>query len=241
MEKSHHTGTLFLIPTPIAGDVGDSLPQNVIDKIHRLRYFIGEKARTARRFIKITNPPYAIQDIEVLEMERKTSLQYFKRVLSPLSKGQDIGLMSEAGCPGIADPGSGYVSYCHEHGYKVVPLVGPSSIMLALMASGMNGQSFSFRGYLPAKRNELGNALKQIERDAQKGRTTQIFIEAPYRNQQMMEVAKNSLQPSTKLCMAMNITAPNEWIKCQSISEWKKMILPDIHKQPAIFLIASNK
>ena len=238
MEQKQPKGNFFLIPTPIEGSLLLSLPQQVIETIHKTFYFIAEKARTTRRFIKTTNPPYAIQDIEVLEIEREVTALSIQNQMAPLLEGINVAFMSEAGLPCVADPGQKYVAFCHENNIKVIPFVGPSSIMLALMASGMNGQNFSFHGYLPAKRNALSDALKRLEREAQKNKQTQIFIEAPYRNNQVVEEALKVLNDRTRFCIALNLTTEEEWIYSQPILTWKKESLPNIHKQPAIFLLA---
>ena len=240
MNHPKHTGKLYLIPTPITSDSLSSIPASTIAQIHRLRYFIAERARTSRRFIKTTNPPFQIADITVEEMPRKIESRSIELLLKPLLNGHDMGFMSEAGCPGVADPGSHFVAYCHKNHIQVVPLTGPSSILLALMGSGMNGQKFTFNGYLPAKKEALKQRLKQLEQRVQKHNETQIFIETPYRNRQIVEEAQHHLQQNTLFCVALHLNADNEWIKTAPISQWKTFKIPEIHKIPAIFLIGKT-
>ena len=230
-------GNLYLIPTPIAEESLHTLPQYVIDRIHRVKIFIAERAKTARHFIKATEPPYGIGELEIMELNKRTSPEERASFLDAALAGQDIGLMSEAGCPGVADPGALIVAMAHKKGIKVVPLVGPSSILLALMASGMNGQSFSFHGYLSAKIPALQKDLKRLEQLSARFNQTQIFIEAPYRNKGMIENCLKTLQPNTQLCIAADVSAPQEYIKTQRVRDWKKSSIPDLHKHPALFLI----
>ena len=229
-------GDLFLIPTPITPDGLETLPGDVVKTIHQLRHFIVENARTARRFIKSTNPPYRIEELDIQELRREASFDLVK-MMAPVISGHSIGLMSEAGCPSIADPGAHVVRYAHDQGILIKPLVGPSSITLALMASGMNGQQFCFHGYLTAKRDKLPGVLKRLESDSQRQRRTQIFIEAPYRNRQIYSACLETLSSSTHLCVATHLTAGDQFIRTARISEWSASEMPDFHKKPTIFLL----
>jgi len=234
---SNAKGKLFLIPIVLGEDSLEVIPRYVVEKIHDLRHFIAERAKTARRFIKTTQPPYPISDLTVMELDKRQPDQGIREFLQPLLEGKDVGLMSEAGCPGVADPGAEVVKMAHSEGIEVVPLVGPSSLLLALMGSGMNGQSFAFQGYLSAKRPELSKDLKKMEQLSARFRQTQIFIETPYRNNAFVETALSSLSPRTRFCIACDLTLDSEYIVTKTIGEWKKMKLPDLHKRPTVFLI----
>ena len=228
-------GKLFLIPTVLGDDALQSIPNYVIEQIHALRYFIAERAKTARHFIKATQPPYPISDLTVMELNKRVDAAEKKTFLNPLLSGNDVGLMSEAGCPGVADPGAEIVKMAHAAGIEVVPMVGPSSILLALMASGMNGQSFAFQGYLSVKK--LTADLKKMEQTSLRQQQTQIFIETPYRNNSFVEAALKTLSPSTRFCIACDLTLPSQYIVTKTIANWQKSELPDLHKRPAVFLI----
>ncbi|MCB0663087.1 MAG: SAM-dependent methyltransferase [Saprospiraceae bacterium] len=235
--KSLQTGTLYLIPCPIVEGKIESIPPQTIDILHTLKYFIAEKAKTARHYIKATNPPYALQDLEMVEITKHTTEAEKQGYLKALEAGNDVGLLSEAGCPGVADPGAYIVRLAHEKNIKVVPLTGPSSILLALMASGMNGQSFCFHGYLPVKKLQLTGSLKKLETLSKTHQQTQLFIEAPYRNMQLMESALECLGPNTRFGVAANLNDEAELIKVQPIKKWDKNNLPALHKIPAVFMI----
>ncbi len=230
-------GKIYLIPTPLGEDALHTIPPYVVEIIHTLDTFIVERAKTARHFIKATLPPYPLSNVTVFEIDSTTQSIDYQDIIPILESGKSIGLMSEAGCPGVADPGANIVAWAHTQGIEVVPLIGPSSILLALMASGMNGQSFCFQGYLSAKREELSKDLKRIEELVRKHRQTQIFIETPYRNKQMIETALASLAPTTKFCIAADISLPPQYIVTKTIAEWRKTTIPDLHKKAAIFLI----
>jgi 16S rRNA (cytidine1402-2'-O)-methyltransferase len=229
-------GTLYLIPVPLAPDALHTLSSQIIEVLHATQHFVVENARTSRRFIKSTNPPYPIDSLVITELD-KHDLTDARKHLEPLFDGRHVGVLSEAGCPGIADPGSVLVRFAHAHQVRVVPLTGPSSILLALMASGMNGQQFHFHGYLSAKKGQLNNDLKRLEDLVRKDRATQIFIEAPYRNTQVFEIALQVLSDETALCLAIDLTAGTEWIRTMKIGAWKKYAVPELHKRPAVFLI----
>ncbi len=230
-------GKLYLIPTPLGEDGNHVLPQYVKDVIHHLDVFIAEKAKTARRYIKTTRHPKPISELVFSELNKRVDYSEWSQYLKVAEAGTDIGLLSEAGCPGVADPGAEIVKLAHEKEIEVIPLVGPSSLLLALMGSGMNGQSFAFHGYLSPKKELIGKDLKKLEQAAQKGRQTQLFIETPYRNNQLVEQAFKSLSPKTRFCIAMDLTLPNEYIVTKTIGEWRKSKLPELHKRPAVFLL----
>jgi 16S rRNA (cytidine1402-2'-O)-methyltransferase len=234
-------GKLYLIPVPLGTDTWHTVPAYAVGVIHDLRHFIVEKAKTARHFIKETTPPYPISDLTVWELEKQNDAKQIREWLGATTQGHSVGLMSEAGCPGVADPGAVVVLEAHRMGIEVVPLVGPSSILLSLMASGMSGQNFCFLGYLSAKRPDLDKDLKRLEGTAKRLNQTQIFIETPYRNRQVIEQAIVSLNPTTLFCIAADITLPTQFIQTKTIADWKKAVLldtfPELHKRAAIFLI----
>jgi len=233
----HKKGKLYLVPTPL-GENGDHvLPQYVKDIIHQLEIFIVEKAKTARRYIKTTNHPKPISELTFSELNKRIDYSEWSQYLKAAENGNDIGLLSEAGCPGVADPGAEIVKLAHEKGIAVIPLVGPSSLLLALMASGMNGQSFAFHGYLSPKKEIVGKDLKKLEQAAHKLKQTQLFIETPYRNKQLVEQAFRVLSPKTRFCIAMDLTLPNEYVITKTIAAWRKSKLPELHKRPAVFLL----
>lgn len=231
-------GILYLIPTTL-GDCALSqvLPEGNASIVKNLKVFIVENIRTARRFLKQVDHDIIIDELQFFELNEHTDLNQISRYLEPLEKGLDIGIISEAGCPAIADPGADIVALAQQKNIKVVPLVGPSSILLSLMASGFNGQSFAFHGYLPIEKGQRSDKLKQLERRIYNEQQTQLFIETPYRNKQMLEELLKSLQPQTKLCIAVDITSNNEDIRTKTISEWRTSPTPELHKRPCIFLI----
>ena len=230
-------GKLFLIPTPIAEHAVHTLPDYVVKQLHNLDLFIAERAKTARRFIRDTEPLKPISELTFFELNKRTTPEERVTFLAPALTGKDIGLMSEAGCPGVADPGALIVEQAHRMGIRVVPLVGPSSILLALMASGMNGQSFAFHGYLSVKPSDLAKDLKHLEQESGRHYETQIFIEAPYRNRGVVEQALQVLSPNTRFGIAVDLTAPEEYVKTLQIKDWAKEKWPELHKRPAIFLL----
>ncbi|MEM1320190.1 MAG: SAM-dependent methyltransferase [Bacteroidota bacterium] len=232
-------GKLYLIPVPLGEGALATIPSYVIERLHQLRYLVAERAKSARHFIKSTHPKLALQELNISELNKRTRPEEVQQLLAPALAGEDMGLLSEAGCPAVADPGAQLVALAHRKGIQVVPLVGPSSILLALMASGMNGQQFCFHGYLPPKRPELASALKRLEQAALRHQQTQLFIETPYRNKGLIEQALQVLSPKTRFCIAADLTLPTEYVQTLRISEWRKAKLPDLHKRPAIFLIGS--
>lgn len=230
-------GRLYLIPATLGEGAVHTLPAYLIEILHGLTFFIAERAKTARHFIKETNPVKPFSELRFSELNKRTGPEALRPMLQPALDGHDMGLLSEAGCPGVADPGARIVQIAHELGVEVVPLVGPSSILLALMASGMNGQSFAFQGYLPPKRPELAKELKQLEQISGKLNQTQLFIETPYRNQAFIETALDSLRPDTLFGIAADLTLPTQYICTRPVAVWKQKSPPDLHKRPAIFLI----
>ena len=229
---------LYLVPNVLAeGDWQSVLPAQVHGILTNTRYFIVENIRTARRFMKQVNREINIDECTFYEINKRTKAHDIPRFLKPLNEGNNVAVISEAGCPGVADPGADVVRLAHERGLKVVPIVGPSSILLALMASGMNGQDFAFRGYLPVKPQERTKALTALEKTIKNSKQTQIFIETPYRNNQLIADVLKSCGPATRFCIAANITGENEFIQSKTVQEWKKKGTPDLHKQPVIFLL----
>ncbi len=230
---------LYLIPTILSdGDWQNVLPAQIHPVLTRTKYFIVENIRTARRFMKQVNREINIDECTFFELNKRTKSYELPGFLKPMEQGADVGVISEAGCPGIADPGADIVKIAHQKGYKVVPIVGPSSILLALMASGLNGQNFAFSGYLPVKPNERTKEIAILEKRVKNNRQTQIFIETPYRNNHLITDLLKTCSPTTLLCIAANITGSNEFIATKTIRQWKEKV-PDLHKQPVIFLIGS--
>ncbi len=234
-------GTLYLIPTPLAEGVIAPLPEQTLEIIRRLKVFVVERGKTARQFIKQAEPPIPFSEMTFFELNKRTDSSDLPSFLRPaLEDGQDIGILSEAGCPGVADPGADLVALAHQQGLEVVPLTGPSSILLALMASGLNGQQFAFHGYLPIKNPERKKALNDLERQSKKERQTQIFIETPYRNDGLLSDLLSAFNAQTRLCIAADLTAPDAYIKTKTILDWKRQAPPRLHKRPAIFLILAS-
>ena len=225
---------VYLIPTLLDEEGINTIPSYVIDNIKQCQVFFVENERTARRFLKKAWKEIVIDDYEWYNMS--DTLQVSDMFKQKITEQINIGIISEAGCPGIADPGQHLVALAHEMHAEVKPLVGPSSILLALMASGMNGQYFQFVGYLPVKDQERIKAIKELESLSQKKKSTQIFIETPYRNNQLIDALLKNCRPSTRLCIAVDLTSGKEWIRTKTIGDWKKQV-PDIHKHPAIFCL----
>ncbi len=233
-------GKLYLIPNTL-GDtrIGGVIPDEVIALIKTIKVFASENPKNTRQFLKKIDKSISLDTLHFIELNEHSDRKQIEEGLLWISKG-DVGIISEAGCPGIADPGAELVALAHLHNYQVVPLVGPSSILLALIASGCNGQNFSFNGYLPVKSNERSRALRNFERQSMQEDRTQIFIETPYRNLKLFEEMLHILQPQTKLAIACDITTENEYIKTRTIQEWKND-KPDLHKRPAIFIVYAGK
>jgi len=228
-------GYILLIPTVISNDTLSQIPEQTLKCIHETSHFVVERLRTARRFIKTTNPPYEISSLSIIEIDKNSS-DYIHTAIQWLKDGHNVGIISESGMPGIADPGSEFVKRAHTKGYRIRPMVGPSSIFLSLAASGLNGQNFCFNGYLPIKDNELKASLKRLESLVLKSKQTQIFIETPYRNDRMFEFLIKNLNPNILLCVAKDITGSSEIILTKTISEWKRINF-EIGKIPTIFLL----
>jgi len=234
-------GKLYLLPVPLGEDAWHTVPEYVKEIIRGLDVFVVEKAKTARRFLKAIAFPTPFDDCLFFELNKRTEAREIPSFLEATQLGRSVGLLSEAGVPAVADPGSRLVLAAHQKGIEVMPLVGPSSILLALMAAGMNGQSFTFKGYLSAKRPELAQELKQLEVQANRRGETQIFIETPYRNQAVVETALNVLDTNTLFSIAVDITLPTQWIQTHTIATWRKLTLPDLHKRPAVFVLGGSK
>ena len=235
------SGTLYLIPITLGDDnIHAVLPPNVIAQTQKLEHFVVENEKSARQFLSLIKPHKPIRELQLELLNEHTDDKTLPNLLKPLLAGQDVGLMSEAGCPAVADPGAKLVALAHQKNIHVVPLVGPSAILLALMASGLNGQSFAFLGYLPVDKAARAAKLKEIEKRAQTHNETQIFIETPYRNQQMLEAILNTCNAKTRLCVACHVSLTDEMIATKRISEWKQNALPDLNKKPTVFLIFLN-
>ncbi len=228
-----------MIPCPISEEGIHQIPQETLETIRSIHHFVVERSKTTRKFIKSCEHPIAQSDLTVFELDKNNPLNGLHDFLAFANAGHSIGVVSEAGCPGIADPGSLAVSWAHKNNIEVAPLVGPSSILLALMASGMNGQNFVFHGYLPVKKDELIKKLKFLESQIGRNNQTQIFMETPYRNHGLLESVFKTLNPSTKLCIASSLGNVDQWIYTDSIKNWKKQQF-DIHKKPSIFLIGNQ-
>jgi len=233
------TGTIYLIPTVLAEGTADKVisPQ-VVETVQHLQYFIVENLRTARRYVKSICPELVIEQLTFVQVDKDSTPAQVQASLKPLLEaGRDAGIISEAGCPGVADPGAEVVKFAHQKNIKVVPFAGPSAILLSLMASGFNGQQFAFHGYLPIEKRDRVQALRNMEKEMQQRDQTQIFMETPYRNNKLLEDLLQTLHPETRLCIAANITSlEHEFIQTKTIQQWQGR-LPDIHKQPAVFLI----
>ena len=233
-------GTLYLIPCPISAEtaVADVTPSANKAVIDSLDYFIVENVRSARRFLSKAGIARAIDTLEFRELnEHTTSQQEIEALIVPLLEGRSAGVISEAGVPAVADPGAAVVALCHKRGIRVVPLVGPSSVILAMMASGQNGQSFAFNGYLPVKDPDRAKAVKRFEARAITENQAQIFIETPYRNAKLFESLLKICQPSTMLTVAADLTSPTEFVETHPIREWAKRPVPEFAKRPSIFIL----
>lgn len=228
-----------MVPCPIAddGDMARVLPKYNADIVRSINYFVVENLRTGRRFLSRVGMGRPIDTLKMAELNEHTAPAEVEALIAPILAGEDCAMISEAGCPGVADPGAALAALCHRHGVRVVPLVGPSSILLALMASGMNGQSFAFNGYLPVKTPERQRALRTLERRARSEHQSQIFIEAPYRNRQLLEAIVATCAADTRVTVAVDITAESERIVTRTVAEWRRAMPDDLHKRPAIFII----
>lgn len=232
------TGTLYLIPVPLGPTPPqETLHPNILAVIRPLTHFVVEQAKTARAFLKAAGTDKPLQELQLEELNEHTRADALDRLLAPLRAGHDVGLLSEAGCPAVADPGANLVAAAQKENIRVVPLIGPSSLLLALMASGLNGQRFAFQGYLPAKEGERLKTLRDLESESRKRQQTQLFIETPYRNRQMFDSILAACQPATRLTVATDLTLPGESVRTRSIGEWKKQTPPDIERRPTVFLL----
>lgn len=230
-------GKLYLIPTPLGeGNPADVLPAPVLELLPSLQCFVVEEVRTARRFLSQAGLKGHIEGLEFHQLNEHTPPAQVEEYLQLFNGGRSVGLLSEAGLPAVADPGSLLVALCHRHGIEVVPLVGPSSLMLALMSSGLNGQSFAFVGYIPAKADERRSALKALEKRSAAARQTQILIETPYRNDALLADMLQCLGPGTRLCIAANLTCPDAFIRTRTVAQWKTAPV-SIGKRPCVFLL----
>ncbi len=232
-------GKLYLIPSPLGDyDPAEVIPAPVLEKIKEIKTYVVEETRTARRYLSAAGLKGHIGELEFHELNEHTAHSEVEAFAELFNDGNDVGLISEAGLPAVADPGALLVALCHRRGIEVVPFTGPSSLMLALMASGLNGQSFAFCGYLPAKSDERRAALKAVEKRSAAAKQTQIIIETPYRNDSFLADILAVCQPGTRVCVAADLTLPTAFIKTRTVAEWRKDI-PVIGKRPAVFLILS--
>ena len=231
------TGKLYLIPTPISQEtIAWVMPLAVQQCVAEISHYVVEHPKTARQFLKQINSKYPLQELKMQILSEHTPSKDLLALLDPVLAGHDMGLLSEAGCPAVADPGAGLVRLAHKNNITVVPLVGPSSILLALMASGLNGQHFAFNGYLPIESEARAGKLMELEKLSVSRDQTQIFIEAPYRNQKLLEQLVKVCSDNTDLCIASHLTFSSEMVATKSVKEWKRS-LPDINKIPTIFLL----
>lgn len=235
-------GTLHLIPVGLGESAPSTwLPEDVRLLAGRLDTFIAENAKTARAFLKSIGTVRPLQEITIHTLDRDSDPAEMRRWLEPLRKGGEIGLVSEAGCPAVADPGARVVAMAHSMGLKVAPWVGPSSLLLGLMASGLDGQRFAFHGYAPVKPDERARSLKAWESASRQHSQTQLFIETPYRNDAMFQSLLQTLRNDTRLCVARSLTTPDEWIRTWSIAEWKQKPAPELAKMPTLFLFLAAR
>jgi 16S rRNA (cytidine1402-2'-O)-methyltransferase len=231
-------GSLYMVPVTLGDDnLSYVIPADVMQLVQGLEYFVVENEKSARRFLGSVKTHKPVRKLSFQLLNEHNAEKDLPTLIAPLLAGHDVGMLSEAGCPGIADPGATLAALAHRKGIKVVPLVGPSSILLGLMASGFNGQQFTFLGYLPSDKTARVNKLKEIEKQSQRLNETQIFIETPYRNQHMLEDILASCAANTKLCIARNVSLESEFVVSKTIAEWKKSELPDLHKQLTVFLL----
>jgi 16S rRNA (cytidine1402-2'-O)-methyltransferase len=235
-------GTLYLIPCTLGDTPAEQvLPQHVINVARNLQHFVVEHPKSARQFLSLLKPEQPIQSLHFAALNEHTAGKELAGLLMPLLDGHDVGIISEAGCPGIADPGADLVNLAHRHNIRIVPLVGPSSILLALMASGLNGQCFAFHGYLPIDEPERKKTISALEAESIKRKQTQLFIETPYRNEKLFFALLSHCRPQTLLCVATDITLPEEQISTYSVAQWKSLPAPQLNKHPSLFLLLAQK
>lgn len=231
-------GRLLLLPTSLGAEQGCSyLPETVLETARGLSHFVVENAKSARAELKRMGHPVSPRELSIEVLPEKPSTSDLERLAAPMLGGHDLGLMSEAGCPAVADPGALLVRHAHQRGIVVQPLVGPSSLMLALMASGLNGQQFAFHGYLPAREPERSERIAALEKESSRLRQTEIFIEAPYRNQALFSALLARLRPETRLCLASDLTLPSESIHTREVAAWRRRPAPDLDRRPTVFLL----
>lgn len=234
-------GALHLIPTLLgAGDIDWALPEHVKTRIRSIDAFVAENAKSARQFLKCAGYARPLSTVPICELNQHTPASALPQLLDPVRKGMHLGLLSEAGCPAVADPGAALVALAHEQGVRVIPLVGPSSILLALMASGLNGQRFCFHGYLPVERDARIEAIRQLETVSRREAQTQVFIEAPYRNARLLEALLQACQVTTRLCLATDLMLPGETVRTRSIAMWREGAAPVLDRRPTVFLLQAN-
>lgn len=234
-------GTLYLIPTALGGiEASAVLPGATLRALSRLTNFIVENPKAARQFLKAVGYPHPLQDLDFRTLDEHTPEPRLPELLAPLLASRDCGLLSEAGCPAVADPGAALIRLAHAHGIRVVPLVGPSAVLLALMSSGMNGQRFVFHGYLPVDKEQRRGKLRDLERDSLREDRTQIFIEAPYRNQSLLQAVLETCRDDILLCLATELTLPTETILTRTIAAWRTKP-PDLNRRPTVFLLYGDE
>ncbi len=231
-------GVLYLIPSALSDDTTSVLPASSLELLYKLKSFVVEEEKTARRFLKNIHSPFPQSEFQFTLLNEHTDREILPEIISQLCSGKNMGVLSEAGCPGIADPGSDLIALAHKEGIRVIPLIGPSSIFLALMASGLNGQSFCFHGYLPIESKPRQQKIKELEKVVLKTGQSQIFIETPYRNLKLLADLLSVCHDELKLCIAVNLTSTDEDIRTMTIKDWKKLSL-HLHKKPAVFILGA--
>lgn len=230
---------LYAIPAPLGGAALETLPASAIEKVRAIRDFVAENPKTARAFLAALKMPCPIAELSIERLDEHTPIDAAPALLAPLREGRALGLVSEAGCPAIADPGATLIDAAHKENFRVEPLIGPSSITLALMASGLEGQRFAFCGYLPREAKDRARRIREIEQRSRRERETQIFIETPYRNDALVAALLETCAPSTKLCLASDLTLASEKIRTRDVADWRRSVLK-VHKRPTVFLLLAR-
>ena len=231
------SGTLYLVPTLLGPDaLSASLPPGVLETVRGLDGFVAENAKSARQFLKTVGYPLPLAQVAIAELNEHTPPAALPALLAPVRMGQRIGLLSEAGCPAIADPGATLIALAHRERLRVIPLVGPSSLLLALMASGMNGQRFSFHGYLPVERDACARKLKELEAESAAAHSAHLFIETPYRNARLLETLLHTCRDDTLVCLATDLTQPGEEVSTRTVAEWRTALI-DLQRRPTVFVL----
>lgn len=234
-------GTLYLIPVPLGQHPPETvLPSTVLEITRSLTHFVAENAKSARAFLKAAGTPHVLQTIQISELNEHTPAAKLESLLQPLHNGHNLGLISEAGCPAVADPGANLVGLAQQHGIEVKPLVGPSSLLLAIMGSGLGGQCFAFNGYLPAQTEARQKQLRLLEKHSRQFKQTQLFIETPYRNKAMFDSILSACQADTRLCLATDLSTASESIATHNIAQWRKKTPPDLDRRPTVFLLLAQ-